>query len=223
MFKNAFSVRQIQNLDKTAIHRIGIPSLVLMENAGKAVAAEVKKYIRGRKNLKVCVVCGLGNNAGDGFVAARHLLEAGVDTAVYLIGKGRQLKHDAAANYQILRKLKYAVKEIRTARELPLRDIAGTDVVVDAIFGVGLNREVLEPFRSVIGLINSHAKKVIAVDIPSGLNGTTGKVHGISVRANATVTFSCMKKGLLQNEGPKYAGKVIVADIGIPKKLVNSK
>ena len=156
-------------------------------------------------------------------MAARHLLEAGVETAVYLIGKGRHLKQDAAANYQILKKLKYPVKEIGMARGLFLRDVAGADVVVDAIFGVGLNRQVRDPFRGVIELINNHAKKVIAVDIPSGLDGTTGKVYGICVKADWTVTFSCMKKGFLQNQGPRHVGKVIVADIGIPKKLVNSK
>lgn len=223
MSKNALTVRQIQNLDKTAITRIGIPSLVLMENAGKAVAAEVKRYIKGRTHPRVCIVCGLGNNAGDGFVAARHLLEAGVEATVYLIGKGRHLKQDAAANYQILKKLKYPVKEVGTARGLFLRDIIGADVVVDAIFGVGLNRAVADPFRAVIELINKHAKKVIAVDIPSGLDGTTGKAHGICVKADWTVTFSRLKKGLLLNDGPKYAGKAIVADIGIPKKLVNNK
>jgi NAD(P)H-hydrate epimerase len=220
MLKNAVTVRQIQNLDKTAIHRIGVPSLVLMENAGKAVAAEVKRYIKGRKDPRVCIVCGLGNNAGDGFVAARHLLEAGVKTTVYLIGQGRRLKHDAAVNYHILKKLKYPVKEVGTAHGLSLRDIARADVVVDAIFGVGLNRAVQEPFRGVIEAMNNNAKTVLAVDIPSGLDGTTGKIHGLCVQADLTVTFSFIKKGFLKGLGPKYTGKVVVADIGIPRKLL---
>lgn len=223
MFK-AVTVSQIQKLDKTAIEKVGIPSIVLMENAGRAVAEEVEKSLRGKRNGVVCIVCGLGNNAGDGFVAARHLIDAGTSVKIFLIGQGRQLKHDAAVNYRILKKMKYPIIECGGTRFCApagsiSRDIARADVVVDAIFGVGLNRQIGQPFRGVIETINRRAKYVVAVDIPSGLDGTTGAMYGACVRADKTVTFSFAKKGFLKNYGPGHVGKVVIADIGIPARL----
>lgn len=221
MRQKAVTVKQIQNLDRIAIEQYGVPSLALMENAGRSVAAEVIKRIGRVRKPIVCVVCGLGNNAGDGFVIARHLINAGIRTKIFLIGKGSRLKKDAEVNYRILKKLKYPIIEVGARRAVPLRDIARADVVVDAIFGVGLNREVREPFRSVIEAINGNAGKVVAVDTPSGIDATTGKIYGVCVKADATVTFSFMKKGFLKGQGPKHVGKVVVVDIGIPLRLKN--
>jgi len=216
------TVRQIRNLDRIAIERYGIPSLVLMENAGRAVAEEVKKYLRRKRRPRVCIVCGVGNNAGDGFVIARHLIDAGISTKTFLIGKASQLKRNAAVNFRILKKIKFPVQEIGTGCDLPLREIARADCVVDAIFGVGLNREIAGPFRSVIATINRAAKYVIAVDIPSGLDGTTGAVYGVCVKADKTVSFSFPKKGFYKKEGPRQTGRVVVADIGIPSHVIRS-
>jgi hydroxyethylthiazole kinase-like uncharacterized protein yjeF len=219
MRQKAVTVKQIQNLDKIAIEKIGIPSLALMENAGRSVADEVVKRVKRIKAPCVCIICGIGNNAGDGFVIARHLINAGIRIKVFLIGKGSQLKTDAAVNYRILKKMKYPVKEIRKVSSSLTEDIKKADVVVDAVFGVGLNREVLDPFRSVIESINKNARKVISVDTPSGIDGTTGKIYGVCVKADVTVTFSFIKKGFLKGQGPKYVGKVVVADIGIPVRF----
>ena len=220
MRQKAVTVKQIQNLDKIAIEKIGIPSLVLMENAGRSVADEVVKQVRKVKKPCACIICGLGNNAGDGFVVARHLINEGIRTKIFLVGKGSQLKADAAVNYRILKNLKYSVKEIHRVNNSFLADIASADAVVDAVFGVGLNREVLDPFRGIIEAINEKAQKVISVDTPSGIDGTSGKVYGVCVKADVTVTFSFIKKGFLKGQGPKYVGKVIVVDIGIPRKLL---
>ena len=217
--RSSVTVRQIQNLDQIAIERYGIPSLVLMESAGRAVAEEVKKFLRRKKCPRVCIVCGVGNNAGDGFVAARHLLNAGIGTKVFLVGKARQLKHDAAVNCRILKRMKCPIKEVVSRHAFTLQEIARADCVVDAIFGVGLDREIVEPFRSVIETINRAAKYVIAVDIPSGLDGTTGAIYGVCVNADRTMTFSFPKKGFLKGHGSRYAGKIIVADIGIPEQV----
>ena len=214
------TVQQIQNLDRIAIERYGIPSIVLMENAGRAVAGEVRKSLRGKKKPRVCVVCGLGNNAGDGFVIARHLMNAGIPVKVFLVGKARRLKPDAAVNYRILKKLKFSIQKVGTGRDLSLRDITQADVVVDAIFGVGLNREITGPFRSVIETINREAKYVIAVDIPSGLDGTTGAIYGVCVKADKTATFTFPKKGFFRGHGPRQTGKIIVVDIGIPVQVI---
>lgn len=213
------TVKQIQELDRLAIEDYGVPSLALMENAGREVAREVAG-IRPSGKKRVCVVCGQGNNAGDGFVAARHLWNMGVDVDVVLIGHHRQLKNDAAVNLSILKNCGYPVRETTRITPTVRRTLQKADVIVDAIFGVGLNREVCTPFREFIEAINAAKRFVIAVDIPSGLDGTTGEIHGVCVRATRTVTFTFQKKGFLLRQGPKITGTIKVVDIGIPEKLI---
>ena len=215
------TVKEILKLDRVAIEKFGIPSIVLMENAGREVTVEVIRQVKKVKKPRVCVICGLGNNAGDGFVIARHLANAGIPTKTFLVGKANQLTHDAAVNYRILKRMKCPIIDCRGTKFCaPTGSIAQANVVVDAIFGVGLNREIGEPFRSAIEVINRKAKHVIAVDIPSGLDGTTGAIYGVCVKADRTVTFSFPKKGFLKGHGPRQAGKVVVADIGIPAHVV---
>ena len=213
------TVKQIQKLDKLAIESYGVPSLALMEAAGGAVAREIINTLKRVKSPSVCVICGLGNNAGDGFVIAHYLINAGIKTSVFLIGQGKHLKQDAAVNYKILKKVKHPIIEVGDAHVRLLHAIKKADLVVDAIFGVGLNRDILDPFRSVIEAINKNSKKVISVDTPSGLDGSTGKIYGICVKADVTITFTFLKKGFLKGQGPKHTGKVIVVDIGIPVQL----
>ena len=214
--EQAVSVAQIRALDQWAIRECGIPSLSLMENAGRSVAEEAMRHLSRTRN-KCFIICGLGNNAGDGLVAARHLLAHGFRPKIILIGRGRRLKQDAAVNYRILRKIRYPVKEVTDPGGITAAELRSADVVVDAIFGVGLNRSLEGLFRHVIAAINAYAKFVIAVDVPSGLDGDTGKVWGACVRADCTLTFSYLKKGLCRGEGPRCAGKVMVKDIGIPR------
>lgn len=213
------TVKQIQKLDKIAIERYGVPSIALMENAGRAVAMEVLQRLSKRRHrLHVCIVCGVGNNAGDGFVAARHLMNAGVLPKIFLVGRGNQLKHDARLNYQILKKIKYPVSEIGHVLLHSFEGaLKGADIVVDAIFGVGLNRNIESPFKEIIEIMNRTAKKVVAVDVPSGLDGTTGKIYGACIKAHTTVTFSFAKRGFFIRYGPRHTGKIVVVDIGIPK------
>lgn len=222
MPNRAVSVQEIQALDRFAIEKIGIPSLALMENAGRAVAKEVLVDLKGRKNPSVCIVCGAGNNAGDGFVAARHLKNKGVKVKVYLIGEEKKLKHDALKYYQVLKRIKCPVKSIGTTDRLLWRELKSCDVIVDAIFGVGLNREILEPTKSIIASLNALQQHIVSVDIPSGLDGTTGRIYGACIKARKTVTFTFLKKGFLKNEGPHWTGRVVVADIGIPPELIKN-
>lgn len=217
--RKAFSVPQAQALDRLAIEKYGIPSIVLMENAGRAATQEVLKILKSRKRKAVCVFCGSGNNGGDGFVAARHLLNAGIKIKIFLVGKPQELKQDPAIFYHILKRLKCPLKSIRKMSVEVFKDLEKADMIVDAIFGIGLSRRIGEPFRSMIEAVNRAKKFVVALDVPSGLDATTGKIFGVCVKADLTVTFAVMKKGLLKNDGPHYSGKVIVADIGIPKIL----
>ncbi len=211
----AVTVKEIQKLDKNAIQKVGISSLVLMENAGRSIAQEILKRLKGQQKKVVCVVCGLGNNAGDGFVAARHLLSAGIKTKIFLIGRESDLKNDAAVNCQILKKAGVPIFSVMQWDGILKRNLSQADVVVDAIFGVGLNRDIEEPFKSIIVKINQAAKNIVSADVPSGLDGTTGEIYGVCVKADVTVTFSFAKKGFFKNEGPKHVGKIVVADIGI--------
>ncbi|MCA9398567.1 MAG: NAD(P)H-hydrate epimerase [Candidatus Omnitrophica bacterium] len=220
MRQKTLTVKQIQTLDDVAICQYGVPSIALMENAGKAVADEIIRQLKRKSHPKVVVICGLGNNAGDGFVTARHLLNAGIKINVYLIGSAKKLKQDAAINYQILTRLKHPVFVLDKRSPALVRKLKEADIVVDAIFGVGLNREIKGVFKDVIETVNGYAKKVIAVDIPSGMDGTTGNIYGVCIKAKTTVTFSFAKKGFLKKEGPKHVGKIKVVDIGIPIQII---
>jgi len=137
-----------------------------------------------------------------------------------LVGKSSNLKKDPAVNYQVLRKIECPIKAINGVTKKFLTDVARFDVIVDAIFGIGLSRKIEEPFKSIIKVINHSKKDVVAVDVPSGLDATTGKVLGISIRAALTVTFAVMKKGFLTTQGRRLTGRVKVVDIGIPRAAI---
>lgn len=220
MKKEPLTVKQIQALDSIAIKKYGVASLTLMENAGRAVAEEVLKDLKEKRDARVCVFCGRGNNAGDGLVAARHLLNACISTEIFLIGRAENLKNDAAVNYLILETGGIAIKEIQKADEALKEKIARADVIVDAVFGAGLNREVREPFRGIIEAINTLKQRTISIDIPSGLDGTTGNIYGACIHADKTVTLSFLKRGFFKRDGPRHTGKIVVVDIGIPKELM---
>ncbi|MDD3374263.1 MAG: NAD(P)H-hydrate epimerase [Candidatus Omnitrophica bacterium] len=215
----AFATKQVQRLDRIAIEKFGIPSIVLMENAGRLTASEIMQMLKNPKDHFVCVVCGAGNNGGDGFVVARHLISCGYRVKVFLIGSAYKLKNDAAVNYKILKKLKCSIQSVRGLNRDMLKDFKKTTLIVDAIFGVGLSRAISNPFKDIIEAINISKKRVIAVDVPSGLDATTGRTCGACIKAYRTITFAVLKKGLLGFDGLTHAGKIKVVDIGIPKQI----
>lgn len=213
------TVAQIRKLEKIAIEQIGLPSVVLMENAGRAVADSLLKSFSASPRLRVAVLCGTGNNGGDGFVAARHLWARGVMAEVLVCGNISDLKHDPKIFYDALKSLRITVRPIRTINASFVRRISKVDVVIDAIFGIGLNRPLEGFYRQVVQAVNDSRKKIWAVDIPSGLDGSTGKIWGECMKATTTVSFSCMKRGFLINDGPRCTGRVRAVDIGIPDVL----
>lgn len=163
----------------------------------------------GRKTI--AIVCGVGNNGGDGLVAARHLLNAGVKVQVCLIGKISKLKPDPKTNLNILEKMGVKVKRVKTLKGL--KGIGKAGLIIDALFGIGLSSEVREPYASIIDFLNRSRKPILAVDVPSGLDADTGQAPGIAVKAKRTVTFVAKKKGF--RRASRYCGKVVVRDIGI--------
>ena len=216
---------EMRELDRKAIEEYKIPGIVLMENAGRNVAEEILKMIDDPQQAKVAILCGKGNNGGDGFVVARHLHNHSISVYVFLVAKISDILKDgdAGTNLQILLNMKIPVKEIL---DIPgvnsiLKELNGYNILADALFGTGLSGDVREPFKTLISGVNNLNKPTLSVDIPSGLDCNTGKFLGAAIKATKTVTFAVAKKGFYLNDGPSYTGKVIVSDIGIPKELIH--
>jgi NAD(P)H-hydrate epimerase len=214
------SREQVRAIDRRAIEEFGVPGVVLMENAGRG-AAEVLLSLGARGPVVVC--CGKGNNGGDGFVIARHLDNRTVPVRVLLFARSEELTGDAALNYEIVRRSGIP-NDVRGDQPVDgdalRRDFAAAEWVVDALFGTGLAGAVRPPFDAVIGAINASGAKVLAVDIPSGLDCDTGEPLGATVRAQHTVTFVALKKGFAQPAAREWVGEVHVADIGAPRAAI---
>ncbi len=210
----------MQALDRRAIDAFGVPGLVLMENAGRACADVVSARVPG--DGRVVVLCGTGNNGGDGFVVARHLHCRGVAVQVVLAGDGAAVRDDARVNLRALERLPVP---LHVVAEEPLPAavealFAAPAVVVDALFGTGLRSEPRGVARALIARANASAAWRLAVDIPSGVHGADGHVPGEAFRAHRTVTFALPKVGLLVYPGAAYVGELTVADITIPPAAV---
>jgi NAD(P)H-hydrate epimerase len=213
---------QMQRLDRRAITEAHIPSLVLMERAGAGVVHQLDRHFAPLNDKRVTIVCGKGNNGGDGFVVARLLARRRIAIQVLCLAKAADLSRDARVMYGRLRR---AAKknEIRSAHDPDgLRDLfTASDIIIDAIFGTGLSTAVSGPYEQVIQAINASRRPVLSVDVPSGLNADTGTVLGAGVRADLTVTFGLPKIGLYIGQGVDYAGLTHVVDIGIPNSLAD--
>jgi hydroxyethylthiazole kinase-like uncharacterized protein yjeF len=209
----------MRRLDRFAIETIGIPGAVLMENAGRA-AFEAAYRALGGKRLPALVFCGRGNNGGDGFVIARHLINNGIETSIYVVGALTKIKGDAGVNLRILKKMGVPITKVSEKMMPELRSrMKGCGIIIDALLGTGLSGDVTGLYRDVIALINEAGCPVLAVDIPSGLDGTTGNPLGIAIVANTTVTFQLPKKGFENPKARNYTGELKVVDIGIPVHL----
>ena len=217
--------KQLQKIDQLATAKYGIPSIILMENAGRAAAEESIRFIR-KKSAKIVVICGKGNNGGDGFVIARHLHNKYSKVTVIYLGNIKDKKSRSAAsgeprlgreatdiNLNIVRKLGIPIYPLNKSVPILLKS---ADIIIDAIFGIGLTRAIQGPVKELIVQINSLNKPVVAVDIPSGLDTDSGRPLGIAIMAKMTVTFGYPKIGFKNKEAKRYTGRVIVADISLP-------
>ena len=195
---------------------IGMRRFLMMENAGHGISDLVAVRFKKLKNKKVVAVCGTGNNGGDGFVASRHLAGHGAKVAVILLGNPSDLKsEEARLNWGIIEKMDSV--EIIFGYEITAdikKRIVSADIILDSMFGTGIKREIFDPHASAIDLINKSKAFVLAVDVPSGMDPNTGKTYDKCVRADATITFHRMKKGLVDRK--KFTGPVHVERIGIP-------
>src|SRR5262245_1512045 len=202
------TAEEMARADKLAVAS-GVAGATLMENAGRAVAEEVAR--RFPDAGEIAVLCGPGNNGGDGFVAARHLQERGYKVRLGFDGDEARLPADASA---------MAKRYDGTRRPLDGGLIAGADVVVDGLFGAGLGRPIEGKLARLIESVNASNLPVIAIDVPSGIDGTTGEVRGTAIGAVATVTFFRLKPGHLLLPGRVHCGEVRLADIGIPASVL---
>jgi NAD(P)H-hydrate epimerase len=211
---------QAREVDRRAIEEVGLPGVVMMENAGRGAAELlVALGIHGR----VVVCCGKGNNGGDGFVIARHLDNSGVPTRVLLFANPYELTGEAAINYAVVAKTGppmslYAPETIDFTALAS--ELAGAAWIVDALFGTGLTGPVRPPFDRIIGAINAAPGRRLAVDIPSGLDCDTGQPLGATVRAEHTATFIALKKGFTGPGAREWVGQTHVIDIGVPRRLI---
>jgi NAD(P)H-hydrate epimerase len=206
---------EMQAVDRYVIETLNIIGRVLMENAGRAVFAAICERWAPLRGKRAVVLCGKGNNGGDGFVVARYLQEAGVNCEICLIGSANELRGDAAANHVVLARLGYTVREIQHLDELP--ELRQADFIVDALLGSGARGPLQGLLAQVVNRINECGRPVIAIDLPTGMNADAGEVVGPCVQAKLTVTIGCRKPGLLFSPGREYAGEVMVAEIGFPE------
>ncbi|HWM30838.1 MAG TPA: NAD(P)H-hydrate dehydratase [Methyloceanibacter sp.] len=204
------TVEEMAEADRRAIDG-GVPGAVLMENAGRAVADEVSRRYPDADT--VAVLCGPGNNGGDGFVVARHLTERGYKVRLGFGGEASRLPKDAATMAE-----RFDGKREKLGMDL----LTGADVVVDALFGAGLARPISSEIAALIDAANASGVPIVAVDVPSGIDGTTGEVKGTAINAAATVTFFRLKPGHLLLPGRSRCGEISLADIGIPDSVLET-
>jgi len=215
---------QMREADRQTIDDIGIPSIVLMENAGRQTVAAMESVYADLHERKVAVLCGRGNNGGDGFVVARTLAQRGVDASVYLMGCVADVRGDARTNLEILGRIGVNVIEIADSQawELHLSEVSDSTLIVDAIFGTGLSAPVSGLIASVIADVNSSGIPVVSIDLPSGLSASSVDLIGPSVEAELTVTLAAPKLPLVLPPGETRAGDIVIADIGIPGAVIES-
>lgn len=219
-----------REVDRAAIESYAMPGIVLMENAARGLTEAaidlLDQYSRGRQKPEgdgtsangpqVLIVCGGGNNGGDGYALARHLHNAGIVCTLVVLSDPKP-GSDAAINRDICRRMK--LPEVAADAWASLTE-QRVDLLVDAIFGTGLDRDVSGRAREVIEWINERRVPVLSVDVPSGLDCDTGRTHGVCVRASMTVTFAGLKPAFQQLDIQKLIGEVRVADIGVPRELI---
>ena len=221
---------QVREVDRRAIEDYHIPGIVLMENAGRNAAEVVRQEFAACEdassgNRFVAIVCGRGNNGGDGFVIARHLSNRRIPVEVFLACRPEGLSGDAAANHEIVARMGLTLRAFDTPEAIAANRprLGEAWVVVDAVLGTGFFGQVRSPLDSVIEAVNAaRDARIVAIDLPSGLDCDTGRGSNATVRADLTVTFVGRKLGFDAPGAAEYTGRVVVADIGAPPEIIQA-
>jgi len=217
-------VNEMRELDKYAIEKLLIKDEILMENAGEASYSVILSVILnkiGFTNQRFVIFCGSGNNGGDGLVVARKLHSMGGSTKIYILGNPENYTGASKTNLEIIKKLNIPVTLIEQADKFESlkMELAHCNIIIDAIFGTGLKREIKDIYYDVIRLINNSNKTVVSLDIPSGINGDTGRIMGTAVKADYTITFGLPKPGNILYPGFEHCGDLSVTHISFPPEL----
>ena len=217
----SLSREEIRGLDRCAIETVGVPGVVLMENAGRNAAGEIEKFLQAAAGRSIAIVAGAGNNGGDGFVIARHLAMRAANVVTFLVVAPEKVSGDAKINLDILNGLGHDVRQA-VGRELAAlaQSLRAFDLIVDAVGGTGIRGALKGDLATAVEQINAAGRPVVAVDIPTGLDCDTGQAPGPVIRAEMTVTMLARKKGFDADGAEGYTGEVRVVDIGIPPELV---
>lgn len=214
--------QEMKQIDHQAIHKYGISGLVLMENAGIRTVEVIEELLESTSGKTVLVLAGRGNNGGDGLVIARHLMNAGVQVFVFLLAKAEQLPPDAQTNYNILQRMGGQLYDLQEESDLDglMLCLLNSDLIVDALYGNGFKGSLSGYEARIVEMVNWCKSPVVAVDIPSGVEADTGRVHGTAIKAAYTVCFALPKIGLVLEPGKDYVGTLSIADISIPRALL---
>lgn len=212
---------EMREMDRLTIEEAGIPGVVLMENAAGSAAEIFLEHFNPPPDSLIYIICGKGNNGGDGFVIARYLHESGMNVSVAITGERSSIKGDALINLSAIQKLGIKFSEINddTALDAFIKRITGCSYIIDGIFGTGLNSPVKGIYKKIIDAVNDSKIPVMSIDIPSGLNSDTGEIMGSAIKADLTVTFGFIKPGQVVYPGAGLTGKLVNVDIGIPRMI----
>jgi NAD(P)H-hydrate epimerase len=209
-------------IDAWAIHKLGIPGPVLMENAGRGCVDVLENYFE-LEDIKAFIVCGKGNNGGDGFVVARHLANRGAEVKIALLGNTSDLKGDALLNYRIAKKAGYDIRSTTNMNRLTnMYRTFAPNVIIDAIFGTGFEGKPKGMYKQAIELMNRADAFILSIDIPSGINGDDGQLQKTCVIADATATMCLPKRGNYLYPGRAFCGDLYTIDIGVPYDIINN-
>jgi hydroxyethylthiazole kinase-like uncharacterized protein yjeF len=217
------NTQQMREADRRTIDEIGIPGIVLMENAGRQAVAAMEAAFDELSTSHVGVLCGRGNNGGDGFVVARTLVQRGVETSVFLLGGVADVHGDARTNLEVLGRIGLTVVEITNAQEWELHfsEISRCDLLVDAILGTGFHGRLSGLLDTVVADVNGLGVPVVAIDLPTGVSADTPDVEGEAIDASMTVTLAAPKLPLLLPPADSHGGDLVIADIGIPLPILD--
>lgn len=213
----------MRSVDRQIIERYGLPGALLMESAGLRIVEFITANFPAKS--KILIISGPGNNGGDGLVAARLLARAGYQVSLWITVKAGSYRGDASVNEKHLNKIGFPMQRLNSPGDLDLfrEELADANLLIDALLGIGANREITGLLEDVIGAVNGTKVPVLSVDIPSGVNADTGAIMGCAVKADWTISFAFLKKGLLLYPGAGYTGKVLIGDINIPDFLVSDE
>lgn len=222
--ERVFTRSTVREVDRRAIHDYHLPGIVLMENASRGVAGHAMRMLNWPNQTeenKVVVLAGGGNNGGDGFAAARHLKNAGLEVNIVLTTPEGKITSDARVMLNVCRAMKITILDASDSIADTLAALPSHDLVIDALLGTGISEPVRDGMVDAIEWVNTKQDApVLSVDIPSGLDCDTGEPLGNAVRADATVTFVGVKKGFLAAEARRFTGDVKIVPIGVPRELV---